>query len=1183
MKLFLLAICLVFTALLSTAQSIRINEVMSSNGGVITDMDGETSDWIELFNGGTTSVNLNGYGLSDKKDQPFQWIFPDYSVNPGSYLLVFASGKDRREPPVNWNTIVASGDEWKYLVPTAEPTTNWRVSSFDDSTWATGKSGFGMSDGDDATVVTVTKSIFLRKKINIANAASVRQMILHMDYDDGFIAYLNGVEIARAQMVGKGAAPRFDVLASAQHEALMYQGKAPEKFEITNPGLILKTGENILSIQVHNSDVTSSDLSAIPFLSIETTEKPAATRTVDILNLGRNEFHTNFKLDADGESLYLTNSSGVLADSVQAVGLPINYSFGRSSKDQTAWVVYSASTPGVINSGDEVSGDMPEKPVFSVPGGIYQVSMSVAITAPNAGDTIYYTTDGSVPMKSSAKVVGEIGITTSKVIKARIIKAGMLPGEIVTNSYIIYGNKKMPVVSISMNPTDLWDYNTGIYVDGPNWTAENPHFGANYWEDWERACHFELMETNGSKVVDVDAGISIFGNWSRANAQRSLAIYCRKGYGYEEIKYKIFNDRPYDKYKNIVLRNSGNDWNNSMFRDGLMTKLTFGLNLEQQAFRPATIFLNGEYWGIQNIREKINEHMLAQHNKNVDADNITILENNGTTILGVADDYWAMFSFLENNSLSTQTNYTKMLDWIDVNSFIDYFASQIYFRNHDWPGNNIRYWRANDSTGRWRWILYDTDFGMGIWGASPAENSLAFATDPNGPGWPNPPWSTLMLRKLLENSVFRNQFVNRFADLLNSNFRADNVNKAIDQKSEAITDEIANHLKKWNGGTKDYWLSNVQQMKYFATARATNVFGHIRLKFSLQNQQVITAQADSMQGLIQLNSLKLSNFPWKGSYFPDVPITMTALPKVGYKFVKWTGITTGSSLATVKVAPQANLIITAVFEKDGNHYEDIVINEISFNNAATADPGDWIELTNKGSFDIDISGWKITDSDPNHQYIFAANTLLKANEYLVVSSDLTMFNNIFAGVKNLFGPFNFGLSNTLDAVKLYSLEGQLVDEVNYWNTDPWKTAPLDELWSLELTDPTLDNNSGLNWVLSINNGTPGLRNTPYIPDAVDDLPVAVTTSELLQNYPNPFSDGTYIEFKLDKPGEYRVSIIDVNGRTLKILEGDDQLSTDHTIYWDGKDDSGKSVVTGVYFYRLEAQGLSEMKRMVKMK
>lgn len=1180
-KIFTLAICLAFAHFVSIAQSLRISEVMSSNVGFITDIDGDASDWIELYNAGSASINFNGYGLSDDKLSPFKWVFPAYNVNAGEYFLVYASGKDRNEAPAYWNTVIAQGDDWKYLVPTAEPATNWRSSIFDDSAWKTGKSGFGMGDNDDATQVTVTQSIFLRKKFNVVNVADVKQLLLHMDYDDGFVAYLNGVEIARAQMDAKGNLPRFNTFSSGLHEAVMFNGGDPEMFVVNNPSAVLKNGENILAIQVHNESATSSDLTAIPFLSVATFEKPASIRTVEKLRLKDTEFHTSFKLDADGESLYLTNPSGVLVDSVRISPLIANYSFGRSAKDFTKWMIFTSPSPLKENSGDEVINEMPASPVFSKQGGIYTAALKVGLSSPDNGDTIYYTLDGTLPNINSSKIIRDLDITATKVVKARIIRKGLLPGPVVTNSYIIYNNNNLPVVSLSMNPADLWDYYNGIYVDGPGWDAPEPHKGANYWKEWEKACHFELMESSGAKVTEVDAGVSIFGNYSRMNAQKSLAIYCRKAYGYDEIEYKLFNERPYKKYKNIVLRNSGNDWNNSMFRDGLIHGLTYGLNLDQQAYRPSILFLNGQYWGIQNIREKINEHMISQHH-DVDPDNITMLENHGTVISGDATDYWAMFNFLENNSLATPTNYNKMLEWIDVSSFIDYWATQIYVRNHDWPGNNLRYWKTNDADGRWRWILYDTDFGMGTWKESPADNTLAFALEPNGPGWPNPSWSTLLFRRLIENPAFVKQFVNRFADLLNSNFKSENVIKAIDLKSGAIASEIDNHLRRWNG-SKDYWLGNVQYMKTFASTRSSYVRGHIRQQFNYQVAQLITANVDSTQGLIQLNSLLLRNYPWKGYYFPNVPVTLTAKPKVGYRFVKWTGVITGSSSATISVNPAANMLLTAVFEPDGNHYEDVVINEISFNNNALTNPGDWIELYNKGAFDLNISGWKITDSDANHQYIFAANTVLKSNEYLVLSSDLTLIKGVFPIEKNLYGPFDFGLSASADAVKLYSQEEQLIDEVTYSNVLPWPAGSPDELWSLELKNPSLDNNNGANWDLSVNNGTPGTRNTGYVTSTGDEYTANTNTNELLQNYPNPFSEGTYFEFKLEKPGNYSITVLDINGRPLRRLTGDDPYSTIHTLYWDGKDGSGKAVPTGIYFYRLETEAFSEMKRMIKVR
>ena len=1183
MKLFLLAFCVAFITIPAFSQLLRINEVMSSNGGALTDKDGETPDWIELFNAGTSPVNLQGYGLSDKKDQLFQWIFPNLQMEPGEYLMVYASGKDLRDAPVNWNAIIARGDDWKYLVPTSEPGSNWRLGSFDDNNWLIGKSGFGFSDNDDATIVTVTKSIFLRKKFIIGNPASISQLVLHMDYDDGFVAYLNGIEIARSQMAGKGDFPGFEAFASDQHEALMYQGLAPERFVVSNPASVLKSGENVLAIQVHNVNTTSSDLSAIPYLSIGTAGKEENSREIDLLNLTSNDFHTNFKISADGEPVYLTNPEGAIADSVRLGPLALNTSYGRLTNDPAVWAVFQNSTPGTENTGDGLSGEKPGLPVFSSPGGIYSGSLKVGIASLTDGDTIYYTVDGSVPTNQSSVYSGEIQIQGTKILRARILKSGMQPGETVTNSYISYSNKKLPVVSVSMNPADLWDYNTGIYVKGPNAAADNPYFGANFWEDWEKACHFELMEKTGDKVIDIDAGLKIYGNWSRANAQKSMALYCRKSYGSEFMKYRIFDERSFDEYKNLVLRNSGNDWNYTMFRDGLMTGLTMGLNLDQMAYRPATIFLNGEYWGILNLREKINEDFIAS-NHDVKAKDVILLENNGNPVVGSAADWIEITTFLQQNSLATQANYDQIAAQIDVDNFTDYMSSEIFFRNHDWPGNNIKYWKTNDSKSKWRWIIFDTDFGMGIWSSPASDNTLALATATNGPDWPNPAWSTLLLRRMLENAGYRNLFVNRFADLMNSVYLPDNINRSIDQKKDAINEEITNHLQRWGGGRYDDWLRNVQEMKNFANNRPGNVFNHIKEKFGFQNQQVLTVRTDSLQGLVQLNSLKISKFPWHGSYFPDVSVTLIAEPKAGHRFLRWDGVTANSSSKKITIAPKFNLDVTAVFEDDGSHYDDIVINEISFNNDASDDPGDWVELYNKGQFDIDISGWKITDSDPGHQFILAANTWIKANEYLVVCSDVAKMKGIFGSVKNLYESFafSFGLSNTIDAVKLFSRDEQLIDEVSYKNSQPWPTYNLNELWSIELKGPTLDNNSGSNWVLSEKTGTPGIRNTSYFPDAVIDFPVSVHTTELLQNYPNPFIEGTSIGFKLSQAGKYKISIQDVNGILIRNIIGDDEISLTHNVFWDGRDDSGKPVLSGVYFYRLESNGNYQIKRMVKM-
>jgi hypothetical protein len=991
LKRCILTLCLAFTILAATSQNYRINEIMSSNGGVINDKYGVSSDWIELYNAGGITGSLKGYGLSDEKRNPFKWTFPEFTFYRGAYLIVFASGIE------------------------------------------------------------------------------------------------------------------------------------------------LKVGE----------------------------------------------FHTNFKLNAEGESLYFTDPQGLIVDSVRFGSLDENTSLGRRLDDPTKWGIFTTSTPKKENRGLWYHPEDVGVPVFSKSGCVTKSGVTISINSPHINDTIYYTTDGSEPSFSSGIVNKPFEIKVTKIIKARILKKGMIPGKTVTNSYIVYDINKLPVVSLSMNPSDLWDFNTGIYVNGPNYDEPMPHYGANYWQDWEKLCHLELFENGTDQVISQDAGVKIFGNWSRVNAQKSMAIHARNEYGADLIRYKIFENRPFDEFKSIVLRNSGNDWNNTMFRDGLMTSLTIGLNIDQMAYRPSIIFLNGSYWGILNIREKINEHFIAS-NHEVNAVDVIMGENYDTVLLGTNTDWMNLTSFIDNNSLIGSVNYNQVASQIEINSFIDYFASQIFYANHDWPGNNIRYWKTTDPTSKWRWIIYDTDFGFGGISGTYVSNSLAAATATNGPGWPNPPWSTLFLRKLLENAEFRNQFVNRYADLLNSTFLPDRVNGTIDKMRDKIVNEIGNHLMHWSASNQATWLSNVQVLKTFASKRPANVFKHIQQKFSFQPQIPINVSGDSKAGSVQLNSLKLTEFPWQGYYFQEVPVTLTAIPNAGYRFLRWEGVNTGSNMQTISVNPKTGMQITAIFESDGSHYENIVINEISFNNAVTPDPGDWIEIFNKGSQDIDLSGFKMTDSDTSHFFIFPTNTWIKSNDFLVVSNDLTKIKSVFGNVNNLFGPFYFGLGNITDTVRLFSKFNDLIDEVGYSNITPWKPFNLNELWSLELLSPLKDNNTGENWDFSVNYGTPGLRNTPYIPDAADELTLPVQRFELSQNYPSPFTEGTYIEFRLGEPGKYRLSVLDINGRTIRNLTDDDLFSTMHILYWDGKDESGKAVSSGVYFYRLDSKGFSEMKRMIKI-
>ena len=231
------------------AQNIVINELMSSNLSTITDEDGDFSDWIELYNAGGTRLRLFNYSLTDNFSDTLKWIFPDISIAPNEYLMLFASGKNSTDQIIHIETIIDWGDDWSYFLGYSEPSANWRELSFDDSSWLVGASGFGFGDNDDSTDVGPADpfdsppiSVFIRKKFTIDNISSIFGVIFHVDYDDGFVAFLNGAEIARANVGTVGIPPSFDTFADVAREAEIYAGGKPERYRIENFKPLLQEG-----------------------------------------------------------------------------------------------------------------------------------------------------------------------------------------------------------------------------------------------------------------------------------------------------------------------------------------------------------------------------------------------------------------------------------------------------------------------------------------------------------------------------------------------------------------------------------------------------------------------------------------------------------------------------------------------------------------------------------------------------------------------------------------------------------------------------------------------------------------------------------------------------------------------------------------------------------------------------
>ncbi|MCX6151232.1 MAG: CotH kinase family protein [Ignavibacteriales bacterium] len=823
-------------------------------------------------------------------------------------------------------------------------------------------------------------------------------------------------------------------------------------------------------------------------------------------------------------------------------------------------------------------------PQFSAEGGFYNSSFYLELNPIQSTENVFYTLDGSEPTNNSTKYINKILIAKTTVVRACSFISDSLRSKSVTHTYFINEKTTLQIFSISTNPENLWDNNYGIYVFGDSANPVYPYFGANFWQDWERPIHVELFEPDGSLAFSIDAGVKIYGTYGRAQNQKSLAIFARNKYGFKNINYKFFNNLPLDKFESIVLRNSGNDWNNTMLRDALMHSLINNTGVDVLAYHPAVVFINGEYWGIHDIREKVNEHYIASHH-DLNPDSINILETDGSVVTGSNVDYKSLMNFISKYDINNPAIYNYIKSKIDIDEYISYLVSQIYFDNTDWPGNNIKFWCPQSPSGKWRWILYDTDFGFGLFDQfAYKHNMLEDATAANGPNWPNPPWSTLLLRKLLVSTEFKNNFITRFSDYANSIFIADTVIKKIKQFKNNIEPEITRHLKRWNGGTLTDWNKRVAVLENFADKRVIFMLSHFAQKFNLSGVATVSVNSfPENAGRIVLNSLTLNDFPWRGNYFLGIPIKLTAVPNAGYKFKEWTGVDDTNS-STISLALSNNVSVTALFEVDSTN-TSVVINEINYNSASSFDTEDWVELYNCSSSSIDIFDWVFKDGDDTHSFVIPKRTMVGSDQYLVLCRDTSKFSALFPNVKNRIGNFNFGLNSEGEKIRLYDNNLNIADSLTYKNNSAWPTEPDGKGATLELKNPHQDNSLPQNWGASFTKGTPGKINDAFT-SIGEELNSSIPDDFFLyQNYPNPFNSSTIIKWHLANHSHTSLKIFDVLGNEVATLLNSEKGPGEYSLDFDASNlpDGKPGLTSGIYFYCLETLSGTKSKKMVYLK
>ncbi len=705
---------------------------------------------------------------------------------------------------------------------------------------------------------------------------------------------------------------------------------------------------------------------------------------------------------------------------------------------------------------------------LSKSAGFHKRAIEVSITATNPDATIYYTLDGSPPSEYSNQYYNSpIRIERSSIVRAFSV-LGDIRSNVVSKSYFIEPVGDFPTVSVAVKPSYLFDAEHGLFMMGNNADSTRPHRGANFWSRKELIVHTEIFESDGSRIFSGNSGMRLFGGMSRLFPQKSMALVTRSRYGPTRFRHPIFQDKDLKKYKYLVLRNNGSDWGKGNIRDVYVHELIKGFDLEMQSHRPAKLFLNGKYWGIYNIREKINRYFLAG-NTGHHKDSVSIIEHEGRLRRGEKDSYKAMLSYMRNNSLEDRTHFDEVATRMDIRNFTDLQITQIFIDNRD-AGGNIKFWRPKAEDGKWRWIVYDTDWGFGLHNANAYRfNSLEFHLLADGPSWPNPPWSTFILRNLLKNKEYETYFVNRFLDHINTYFVSKRMTEKLEELTAVYKNEMPRHLKRWNISDRRY-KSQLLRIRNFANKRPAYVRRHLTERFDGGKDVEIALNQTEGGRVIINNNIELGNDGFKGIYFENFPISIKAIPQFGYKFSHWDGLSANNTSANLKLAlEEESYEIKAVFEESITPLaEKIMINEISCNNKET---GDWIELYNSTAESINLKGWYLLDSESEFEF---PEFRIEPSGYVVLCQDSTAFRAKFPNVTNLIGNFSFGLSKKKERLQLFTDERAPIDSVYY------EVEPRDSIFTLNLLLPYLDNGDPENWELRNGIGSPKAPNPTYL-------------------------------------------------------------------------------------------------------
>lgn len=838
----------------------------------------------------------------------------------------------------------------------------------------------------------------------------------------------------------------------------------------------------------------------------------------DELNEG---VHASFKLDVDGADLYLINSkTGNYMDAVSYPETFRNVSYGLCLDKTEDWGHLSEATPGGKNDGVKRMSRQSATPSFSIAPGFYETEQWVDIVAKNPPSEIYYTLDGSEPyVCDSLLYTTPVLVQKNTPIRAIAVEKNALPSVPLTGTFFVGVREIMlPVVSLVTDSDYFFGADLGIYVEG-NGRYVNPSStcggAANYWGDESRPCNFEVFK-EGRQVFSQEVKTKNSGACSRKWSRKSMKISASATMGNNRLDCQFFEDKQSLKWKSIVLRNDGNDLtfgNSILIRDGFIQSLINGrMDLDHLAFQPSVVFVNGSYYGVLNIRERSNEDFIYS-NYGLDEESIDYDENIKAPS---SPEYLGLRVLLDSLD---KDNYSVIDSLIDINEWLNYFMTEVYVGNTDWPLNNTKFWKRK-TNGKWRFILYDLDFGF--WGSgscSSSINTIPYAE------------KNKEFASIIKNERIFSQYISKFIVNAGTTFSAHHVDYVLDSLMNRYESELLYYWQTVFNRKITKWETNKEKVHTFAVERPTYVFSFLKNHYSLGDTASIKIVSEEKNTEFYLNGERIDTHDFQSYCFDGFEIDLSCCPPDNYLFDHWE-ITTADSfyiseeevLSTVFHGPTT---YRAVLTKDDrvSSLPKLYLNEICITNKMYVDEyrqsDDWIEIYNAGSSPIDLGGMYLSDKRGNLTKYMIPNdqpekTTVAGRGYLVLWAD----EQPEQGANHLSFALSASKQQTVSLSTLVSDSLVVIDSVRYELHEKGETFArfsYDDFGTWMLTKwPTLGTSNRLL----------GYEKNVMQPDE-SNSPVATSarlekSTKVLSVFPNPIKDIASVTFPWDV-SNYKIS------------------------------------------------------------